>query len=94
LTTQWNNTHFHAYALGFRLADADGAWTVSHTGTLMGMYSVMTLLPDQKSGFVILTNSEGGKARAALNEVLLKYFTAPEQARTVDGYAGILDEPV
>ena len=80
--------------MGFRLADADGAWTVSHTGTLMGMYSVMTLLPDQKSGFVILTNSEGGKARAALNEVLLKYFTAPEQARTVDGYAGILDEPV
>jgi hypothetical protein len=54
----------------------------------------MTLLSDQKSGFVILTNSEGGKARAALNEVLLKYFTAPEQARTVDGYAGILDEPV
>jgi CubicO group peptidase (beta-lactamase class C family) len=91
---EWNNTHFHAYAFGFRLADADGVWTVSHTGTLMGMYSVMTLLPDQKSGFVILTNGQGGKARTALNEVLLKHFTAAEQARTVDWYAEILDEPV
>jgi len=91
---EWNNTHFHAYAFGFRLADADGAWTVSHTGTLMGMYSVMTLLPDRKGGFVILTNGQGDKARTALNEVLLKYFIAPEQARTVGWYAEILDEPV
>jgi CubicO group peptidase (beta-lactamase class C family) len=91
---EWNNTHFHAYAFGFRLADADGAWTVSHTGTLMGMYSVMTLLPDRKSGFVILINGQGGKARTALNEVLLKYFTAPQQARTINWYAEILDEPV
>jgi CubicO group peptidase (beta-lactamase class C family) len=90
---EWNNTHFHAYAFGFRLADADGVWTVSHTGTLMGMYSAMTLLPDQKSGFVILINGQGGKARTALNEVLLKHFTAPEQGRTVDWYAEVLDEP-
>jgi CubicO group peptidase (beta-lactamase class C family) len=91
---EWNNTHFHAYAFGFRLTDADGAWTVSHTGTLMGMYSVMTLLPDRNSGFVILINGQGGKARTALNEVLLKYFTAPEQARTIGWYAEILDQPV
>jgi CubicO group peptidase (beta-lactamase class C family) len=91
---EWSNTHFHAYAFGFRLADVDGTWTVSHTGTLMGMYSVMTLLPDIRSGFVMLTNGQGGKARTALNEVLTKHFTAPEQARTIDWYAAILDEPV
>jgi CubicO group peptidase (beta-lactamase class C family) len=91
---EWNNTHIHAYAFGFRLADVDGQWTVSHTGTLMGMYSVMTLLPDQQSGFVILINGSGSKARTALNEVLLKHFTAPGQARTVEWYAEILDEPV
>ena len=90
---EWNNTHVHAYAFGFRLADADGVWTVSHTGTLKGMYSVMTLLPDRKSGFVVLTNGQGGKARTALNEVYLKHFTAPEQGRTVEWYAQILDEP-
>jgi CubicO group peptidase (beta-lactamase class C family) len=90
---EWNNTHFHAYAFGFRLTDVDGTWTVSHTGTLMGMYSVMTLLPDSKSGFVMLTNGDGGKARTALNEVMTKHFTAPDQERTIDWYAAILDEP-
>jgi len=50
---KWNNSHYHAYAFGFRLTDVDGVWTVSHTGSLMGMYSAMTLLPDQKSGFVL-----------------------------------------
>src|SRR5690606_19073325 len=35
---RWDDTHYYAYAYGFRLADADGEWTVSHTGTLGGMY--------------------------------------------------------
>jgi CubicO group peptidase (beta-lactamase class C family) len=83
----WDDTHDYAYAFGFRLADVDGAWTVSHTGTLMGMYSAMTLLPDQGNGFVLLTNGEAGDARIVLNEVLLKHFTAPGDARTADRYA-------
>ena len=41
---QWDNTHYYAYAYGFRLADVDGQWTVSHTGTLGGMYSMICLL--------------------------------------------------
>ena len=83
----WDNSHYYAYALGFRLADVDGAWTVSHTGTLSGMYSAMTLLPDRKSGFVFMINGDGDAARTVLTEVLLKHFTAPGQARTVNQYA-------
>ena len=83
----WNDTHYYAYGFGFRLSDADGEWTVSHTGTLMGMYSAMTLLPDTGSGFVLMTNGAGSEARTVLNEVLLKQFTAPEQDRTVAWYA-------
>jgi hypothetical protein len=30
----WDRTHSLAYAFGFRLADMDGEWTVSHTGSL------------------------------------------------------------
>ena len=88
---QWNNTHFNAYGYGFRLADVDGAWTVSHTGTLMGMYSVLYLLPDRKSGFVMMTNGPGGEARTVLSQVLLKRLLAPHAAVTVESYAAEID---
>lgn len=83
----WNNSHVYLYALGFRLADADGKWTVSHTGTLGGMYSVMTLLPDLRSGYVVMINGEGSQARTVLDQVLLKHFTAPGERATVEDYA-------
>ena len=90
---RWDNTHYYAYGYGFRLADADGEWTVSHTGTLGGMYSMMLLLPDRKSGFVFMINGEGGAARTVLGEVLLKLFTAPEKSMGVAGYADELARP-
>jgi D-alanyl-D-alanine dipeptidase len=58
------------------------------------MYSVMTLLPDRRSGFVVLMNGDGDEARTVLNEVLVKHFTAPGQTTTVDDYAArIAAEP-
>lgn len=83
----WDGTRFYAYGYGWRIADVDGAMTVSHTGTLSGMYSVMTLLPDRKSGFVVLINGEADAARTVLNEVLLKRFTSPGDPRGVAYYA-------
>lgn len=83
----WDGTRFYAYGYGFRIADVDGAMTVSHTGTLSGMYSVMTLLPDRKSGFVVLINGDADAARTVLNEVLLKRFTSPGDSRGVAYYA-------
>jgi hypothetical protein len=78
LARRWTATHYYAYAFGFRLADVDGQWSVSHTGSLMGMYSVMFLLPDSKSGFVMLTNGDGSDARTVLIQLLTKYFTTPD----------------
>ena len=86
----WENTHYHGYALGFRVADSDGEWTVSHTGTLSGMYSVMMLLPDRRSGFVILINGEGSEARTVGTEALLKSLTKPGDPRGVADYAAEL----
>ena len=86
----WDNTHAWLYAFGFRVGDVDGEWTVSHTGTLSGMYSMMMLLPDRKSGFVILINGEAGEARTVLGEALVKHFTAPDDPRGVADYAADL----
>jgi CubicO group peptidase (beta-lactamase class C family) len=84
---EWDDTHAYAYGYGWRLADVDGAWTVSHTGTLNGMYSMLMLLPQRNSGFVFMTNGVGSEARTVLGEALVKHFTAPGQGHSVDDYA-------
>ena len=86
----WGNTHFYAYGYGWRLSDVDGTLKVAHTGTLVGMYSAMTLLPEKKAGFVILTNGDGADARTVLEQVLVKHFTAPGTALPVADYAEAL----
>jgi microsomal dipeptidase-like Zn-dependent dipeptidase len=91
LRRDWDHTHYYAYAYGFRVADVDGEWTVSHTGTLNGMYSVMMLLPDRDSGFVVMINGDGDTARTVLTEALLRYFTSPGGSRPVDEYADVLE---
>ncbi|MET0813674.1 MAG: serine hydrolase domain-containing protein [Pseudoxanthomonas sp.] len=88
----WDGTRLFAYGYGWRIADVDGHYTVSHTGTLSGMYSVMTLLPNRKSGFVVLINGEADDARTVLNEVLLKRFTSPGDTRGVAYYAEELEK--
>ena len=88
---EWDDSHFSAYGYGWRLADVDGAFKVSHTGTLMGMYSAVTLLPDKGVGFVILINGAGDEARTVLTQVLVKRYTRPDSALTVAHYAGLIE---
>ena len=87
---RWDASHFNAYGYGWRISDVDSVLRVAHTGTLAGMYSAVTLLPDQKSGFVFMINGEGSEARTVLNEVLVKAFTAPGERRRVADYAAEL----
>ena len=87
----WDHTHVMAYGYGWRMADVDGQWVVWHTGTLGGMYSMLALLPDRKSGFVFMINGEAEDARTVLGEVLTKHFTDPADARGVKWYADALE---
>ncbi|WP_305806249.1 serine hydrolase domain-containing protein [Stenotrophomonas sp. YIM B06876] len=88
----WDNTRFYAYGYGWRLSDMDGQWKVAHTGTLSGMYSSLALLPDRKTGVVILVNTEAEDARTALMQALLKQYTAAQAAPDVLHYAGLIAE--
>ena len=83
----WNGTRFYAYGYGWRLQDLDGEYSVSHTGTLAGMYSIVHLLPDRRSGFVVMINGAGDEARTVLNQVLVKRWTDPGGGHTVARYA-------
>lgn len=87
----WNDTHFYAYGYGWRLQDIDGELSVSHTGTLAGMYSIVHLLPDRHAGFAILINGEADEARSVLNQVLVKRWTAaPRGHHDVARYAAAI----
>lgn len=88
-----DDTHHYDYAFGFRLADVDGHETVSHTGTLGGMYSMMMLLPDSKSGFVFMINGAGSRTRTVLGTMLTKLFTMPMDERGFNDFADAIYGP-
>ncbi len=91
---EWDDSHFSAYGYGWRLTDVDGTWKVSHTGTLSGMYSALTLLPQKGVGIVLLANGNMEELRTVLSQVLVKRFTKPaDRTLEVAHYAGLLAAP-
>jgi CubicO group peptidase (beta-lactamase class C family) len=87
---RWDGSRFSAYGYGWRLSDVHGAWRVAHTGTLAGMYSSVTLLPERGSGFVFMINGEGSSARIVLNQTLVETLMGLSQ-RTIASYADELE---
>jgi CubicO group peptidase (beta-lactamase class C family) len=49
---------FAGYALGMNVRDYRGVKFLNHTGGLPGYVSVVAMLPEQRVGIVVLTNSE------------------------------------
>lgn len=87
---RWDDSHYYAYGYGWRLSDVDGTARVAHTGTLSGMYSSFTLLPQKNIGIVVLINGDADEARTVLMQALTKHLTAPSNNPGVDGYAEML----
>ncbi|HUH90082.1 MAG TPA: DUF3471 domain-containing protein, partial [Lysobacter sp.] len=48
---------------------------------------VLHLLPERRSGFVVLINGSGDAARTVLNQVLVEHFTSPDRDSSVTRYA-------
>lgn len=68
---------FSEYGLGWRLRDYRGRKIVSHTGGLAGMSSQITLVPAEKLGVVVLTNSEADLMAALTYRLLDDLLEAP-----------------
>ncbi|HWR49673.1 MAG TPA: serine hydrolase [Bryobacteraceae bacterium] len=49
---------FSAYGLGWSISEYRGRKVLSHGGALTGMFSRLMLVPEEKIGVVVLTNSE------------------------------------
>jgi CubicO group peptidase (beta-lactamase class C family) len=65
--------HFRGYGLGFSLSDYRHRFVAEHGGAADGMFSHVALVPEEKLGFVILTNSDSGLS-SALSYVILDAY--------------------
>jgi CubicO group peptidase (beta-lactamase class C family) len=87
----WDGSRFNAYGYGWRVSDVDGKLRVAHTGTLMGMYSAVVLIPELRTGYVFMINGNGASARTVLSTVLTRHFTAPGAVPSVAYHAEALE---
>ena len=71
--------HFSGYGLGWSLMDYHGNLAVSHGGGYDGMYSRVMMLPDQKLGVVILTNSMEGISTPLAYYIVNQYLKTDER---------------
>jgi CubicO group peptidase (beta-lactamase class C family) len=73
-----NFGHFSLYGLGWQLTDYGGKKMVSHNGGVNGFVTGITLIPEEKLGVVVLTNTDANWLYEALNREI------------VDAYMGFL----
>ncbi len=69
--------HFSLYGLGWILSDYHGRLWVSHGGGLDGMISQIALLPEEKLGVVVLTNSETPLSTVLVNKTVDTFLGLP-----------------
>jgi CubicO group peptidase (beta-lactamase class C family) len=65
---------FRGYGLGFSVSDYRRRFVAEHGGAADGMFSHLTLVPEEQLGFVILTNSDTGLSSALSNTILDAYL--------------------
>jgi CubicO group peptidase (beta-lactamase class C family) len=86
------NQHFAGYGLGWNLSDIKGNLSVSHTGGLPGMLSIVTMIPDLNLGIIILTNTEDGGAGifSSVSQTIIDSYLGLNDFGWVDKYASFM----
>ena len=70
--------NFNGYGLGWGTSEYNGKQMVSHTGGYDGMYSAVTMLPTEKIGVVVLTNSMDGIGSMLSYEIIDRLLNLPQ----------------
>jgi CubicO group peptidase (beta-lactamase class C family) len=74
----FNTGHFSLYGLGWMLEEYCGKKIVSHTGGVNGFVTSVTLVPEEKLGIVVLTNTDQNSFFEALKwEIADAYLDKP-----------------
>jgi hypothetical protein len=64
----------NGYALGFGVSDYRGRLKLQHSGGLPGYVSLVTMIPSERLGVVVLTNQESGEAFNAITLSAIDYY--------------------
>jgi len=74
----FNTGHFSLYGLGWFLEEYNGKKIVSHTGGVNGFVTSVTLVPEEKLGVIVLTNTDANNFYEALKwEIIDAYMKLP-----------------
>jgi CubicO group peptidase (beta-lactamase class C family) len=74
----FNKAHFNLYGLGWFLEEYAGKKIVAHTGGVNGFVTSVCLVPEEKLGIVVLTNTDAnGFYEALRNEIQDAYLGLP-----------------
>lgn len=74
----FNEGHFGLYGLGWFLEEYSGREIVSHTGGVNGFVTSVTLVPEEKLGIIVLTNTDQNSLYEAFKwEILDAYLQLP-----------------
>ena len=86
----FNKGHFSLYGLGWFLEEYSGRKIVSHTGGVNGFVTSVTLLPEEKLGIIVFTNTDQNSFYEALKwEIVDAYLGNPYRnySKVYLGYA-------
>jgi len=76
--TIFNEGHFALYGLGWFLQEYCGRKIVSHTGGVNGFVTSVTLIPEEKLGILVFTNTDQNDFYEALKwDIMDAYFGKP-----------------
>ena len=76
----YRSTHFIAYGMGWFMRDYRGRKIVEHGGNIDGMTAQVGMLPEERLGFVMLTNLDSSRLPTALMYRIFDTWTAaPER---------------
>lgn len=82
----FNTGHFALYGLGWFLQEYNGKKIVSHTGGVNGFVTSVTLVPEEKLGIIVLTNTDANNFYEALRwEIMDAYLNLPYR-----NYSGLM----
>lgn len=71
--------HFRAYGMGWFLSDYHGRKMIDHSGGLDGMISQSGMIPEERLGVVILSNSETSLPVIMMNKVFDMFLGVPKR---------------